>query len=337
MLATETLPLLEKGNNLLAFSGGGDSTALFFLLIDAGIAFDIALVNYHTRPQSNEEARFAQELAERYGRRCFIHDVSLAEENFEHEARAARYAFFETLIRSEGYAILLTGHQLDDRLEWLLMQLCKGAGSIELSGMRSVETRPDYTLVRPLLASTRTALRDYLSRRNEPWFEDAGNEDPAHRRNRFRHRFAAPMMEAHEEGIRRSFACLDRDREALEPDGDVGACGALHWFKTPQTQPMYERAVDRVLKSLGYLMRGGERRRLSEEKSTVVGRRYAVARCGPFTLIAPYERTVMEKPFRETCRRLGIDPKLRPYLWRDREAFETLASLLKGAVDLHGE
>ena len=66
MLDSNTLPLLREGRNLLAFSSGGDSTALFHLLLDAKIDFDIVHVNYHTRIQSDGEARYAQKLAHKY-------------------------------------------------------------------------------------------------------------------------------------------------------------------------------------------------------------------------------------------------------------------------------
>ena len=43
--------LIKTKKNLLAFSAGIDSTALFFLLLDNNIHFDIAIVNYNQRAQ----------------------------------------------------------------------------------------------------------------------------------------------------------------------------------------------------------------------------------------------------------------------------------------------
>ena len=338
MLAPDTLPLLEGTRNLLAFSGGSDSTALFFLLCDAGIDFDIALVNYHTRPQSDDEARYALTLAKEYGKACFIHDAYLESRNFEHEARRARYDFFEHLIGEHGYENLLTAHQLDDRLEWLLMQLCKGSGALEMAGMKAVQPREAYTLVRPLLQCTKAQLQKYLKERGATWFEDTSNDDPRYRRNDFRRRFAAPMLQEYAEGIRKSFSYLDEDVDALEADAAIHRTDALWWFENPHERRALLRTVDRVLKQAGYLLRQGERARLKEEETLVVGRRFAVAIGKRYTFIAPYEEATMPKPFKEHCRILGIDPKLRPYLSRATEAFEAVASLLVGdAVDLHGE
>ena len=337
MLSADTLDTLRSGRNLLAFSGGGDSTALFFLLLEAGIDFDIALVNYHTRSQSDEEAAHALLLAQKHGLRCYIHDTSLPQQNFEHEARTERYAFFESLIAREGYANLLTAHQLDDRLEWLLMQLCKGAGMPEMVGMEAVENRGAYRLVRPLLQSSKAELRTYLEQLGQPWFEDASNRDEHHRRNFFRSRFAEPMLERYTPGIKKSFAYLDEDRRAFEGIVPAENLGALWWFKTPPSRRAIVDSVDRALKQAGFLMRQGDRERLKEESTLVVGRRYVVAIATPYTFIAPYEERPLEKTFKERCRKLEIEPKMRPYLFRVPEAFERVALLLGDAVDPHGE
>ena len=337
MLSAEALETLRGGKSLLAFSGGGDSTALFFLLMEAGIDFDIALVNYHTRPESDEEAAYAITLAEVHRLRCFLHNTSLSAKNFEHEARAERYAFFEGLICSKGYANLVTAHQLDDRLEWLLMQLCKGAGAVEMTGMQAVEDRGSYTLVRPLLQATKTDLRRYLEAHGHRWFEDATNGDERYRRNYFRRRFAGPMLEAHAAGIKKSFAYLDEDRAHFEEAVSPEKLGEFWWFQTPDSRRAAVSAVDRALKKAGFLMRRGDRERLKYEQTVVVGRRYVVTIGPRYTFVVPYEEEVLEKGFKERCRRLKIEPKMRPYLSREHKAFEKVASLLGDTVDLHGE
>ncbi|NLN13488.1 MAG: tRNA lysidine(34) synthetase TilS, partial [Arcobacter skirrowii] len=40
---------IKSSKNLLAFSAGVDSTALFFLLLNSNIPFDIAIVDYNIR------------------------------------------------------------------------------------------------------------------------------------------------------------------------------------------------------------------------------------------------------------------------------------------------
>ena len=63
MLKNSSLEKLRGKKNLLAFSAGVDSSALFFILLQNKIKFDIAIVNYNIREQSKEETQYAKELA----------------------------------------------------------------------------------------------------------------------------------------------------------------------------------------------------------------------------------------------------------------------------------
>jgi tRNA(Ile)-lysidine synthase len=340
MLNADALARLEGRRNLLAFSGGGDSTALFFLLYDAGIDFDLALVNYRTRPESDEEADYARQLAERHDKTCHIFDAPVIESNFEHEARRLRYTYFETLIASQKYETLVTAHHLGDRLEWMLMQLCKGSGVVEMAGMQLIDEKEGYALVRPLLECTKPELVDYLKAGNHRWFDDASNDNPEHRRNYFRHHFATELLERFPRGIRQSFRYLDEDIRSLDAEVTVTQVDRLFWFETPSNRRAFLITVDRILKADGFLMRQGDKELLKSEDTVVVGRRYVVWAGASYSFIAPYETTTLDKRFKEECRKLGVEPKLRPYLSGSLSAFEAVASLLGGGlggVDLHGK
>jgi tRNA(Ile)-lysidine synthase len=328
MLDKRTLPLLKEGKNLLAFSGGVDSTALFFLLLREDIPFDIAHVNYHTRAQSMEEAAYAQSLAAQYGKQCHLLDAEPIGNNFEAEARRVRYGFFESLIDAHGYDTLLTAHQLDDRLEWLLMQLCKGAGLPELLGMEPLSKREGYTLVRPLLGITKSELRSWLDREKRAYFNDASNEDPRYLRNRFRRQYAAPLLEAYRQGIGKSFEYLSKDAETIAVREEASLEENVMMIRTPQSRPELMRTADRWLKRSGYLLRQGEKERIQHEDELVLGRRYALSITPQCTLLTPLETAVTPKAFRERCRVLGIGPKVRPYLYANPAIFEAVAARL---------
>jgi len=333
MLDEKTLPLLEAGTNLLAFSAGVDSTALFHLLRHENIPFDIAIVNYHTREQSDAEAAHAVALAAQYGKRCFVHDAQPLGGNFEAEARRVRYDFFDTLMASYGYTVLLTAHQLDDRLEWLLMQLCKGAGLPELLGMAPVTQRKGYRLVRPLLATGKSELRAWLDAWGYRYFEDASNTDPRHRRNAFRSRHAGPLLEAHRSGILKSFAYLAEDAENLLPLPRPVIDSEVLMFTGEYARRPLMRAVDRWLKTQGYLLRRGEKERMLTEDELVLGRRYALSITPACTLLTPASHETMPKPFKETCRILGIGTTVRPYLYSCPAIFEAVKRALAAAGD----
>ena len=86
----EILKLLKKGKNLLAFSYGSDSSALFYLLMQEKIDFDLVMINYKTRKNSDLEELKAKELALKWNKKIFIQSAPLFKSNFEKKARDFR-------------------------------------------------------------------------------------------------------------------------------------------------------------------------------------------------------------------------------------------------------
>ncbi len=322
--------LLQKNKNLLAFSAGGDSTALFFLLLEHNISFDIAIVDYGLRLQSKEEVAYAKELAKKYDLQCFVHTAKQIESNFEANARKVRYDFFEKLIKEHHYTALLTAHHLGDRFEWMLMQFCKGAGCAELTGMQSISKRSGYTLYRPLLQVDKSELLKYLQSKNIKYFEDASNSDEKYKRNSFRKLHTIPLLEKYKEGIKRSFTYMDEDVESLIQTQEVHTSNQLAYFQTTHSKRSDIYTIDKYLKSQGHIITTAERTLLKGKDSLVVGRKYVVAFSQGFVFIAPFvEARGMSKKFKEQMRKLGIPPKLRSYLSLDADAVALVSSLLQ--------
>jgi len=334
MLHSSTLPLLQEGKNLLAFSGGVDSSALFFLLQQNDIPFDIAIVNYQTREQSLKEVAYAHSLAEVFTKKCYVLETTLTEQNFEATARKVRYDFFESLSKEHNYTNLITAHQLDDRLEWLLMQLSKGSGLYELLGMQNIEKREDYTLVRPLLETSKAEIKTYLDENSIRYFEDESNSDEKYKRNFFRHNIAAPLLEKYSSGIKNSFTYLNEDlTELLTQDIKIHSIQKLYYFETPSSRRSAIIIIDRLLKEQGFLMRQGDKETLKTAEEHVVGRQYVVSFHLHYCFITPYLTNEMTKDFKEKCRILKVSPKLRPYLSSVGEAFDVVVSLLNNSQD----
>ena len=332
MLHPSTLPPLQEGKNLLAFSGGVDSSALFFLLQQNNIDFDIAIVNYQTREQSVKEVAYARSLAEVFDKTCYVLETRLSEQNFEAAARNVRYEFFASLIKDHGYNNLITAHQLDDRLEWLLMQLSKGAGLYELLGMQSIEKRDNYTLVRPLLETSKFEIKTYLDENAIRYFEDESNSDEKYKRNFFRHNFTGPLLKKYSSGIKKSFAYLNEDLSELqEKNIKVKSIEGLYYFACPASRRSALIAIDRILKEQGFLMRQGDKEALKTAEEHIVGRQYVVSFHPHYCFIAPYIDGKMSKDFKEKCRLLKVPRKLRPYLSSDEEAFDVVVALLNNS------
>lgn len=308
---------INTKKNLLAFSGGIDSTALFFLLLEQNIPFDIAIVNYNIREQAKEEVTYAKELATKYNKQYFVKEVKLSSlSNFEKEARDIRYAFFEEIIQEEDYETLLTAHQLDDCLEWFLMQLSKGAGLVELLGLQELDKREFYTLCRPLLKSSKSELLSYLKEHNIHYFVDKTNSDSKYTRNKIRKDFSSSFLTQYKEGIQRSFTYLEKDLNSLEINyTPIFKFKKFSLFKTEISDNLKIRVIDKEIKQRGVLLTKAQRDEILEKKELVVSHRIAICIKENLIWCAPYEKVVMNKKFKEECRVLKIPKNIRGYLF----------------------
>ncbi len=303
---------LKAKKNLLAFSGGSDSTALFFLLMEKGIQFDIAIVDYNLRQQSKEEVAYAKDLAKKYGKRCFVKEVHLPHSNIEANARKVRYAFFEELIKKHGYHNLITAHHLGDQMEWFLMQMAKGAGLVELVGMEPVTRKNGYTLVRPLLFVTKKELRSYLERHNIRYFEDSSNYDEKYERNFIRHHFSEPFLEHFSEGVKRSFHYLLEDKKLLQLEFEDK--DGLLVAKRPKSLYETKRLLRQMFKAKGYLLSTAQLEEILCQKEGVIAHKFAFALTPSWIYVAPYVKHKLSKEQKERFRKLKVPPPLRGFL-----------------------
>lgn len=327
MIYLNELQQLKENKNLLAFSAGVDSSALFFLLLDNNIMFDIALINYGLREQSKEEERYAIELAKKYNLKVYTKKAPLFQNNFEKNARDFRYDFFDELMEEHHYTNLITAHQLNDQLEWLLMRLCKGSGASELIGLTSLSTRKEYTLVRPILHHSKEELLNYLKSNSNKYFIDDSNYDEKYERNYFRKNFSDELIKKYKNGIQKSFEYIKEDKEIL-----MGGYEEIFNYKelyileinNPQIRI---RVIDKYLKKLGYILSSGQRNELKKEKSIVISGLWVVEVIEDKIYIAPYIKEVMPKRYKEACRIAKIPLKIRGYIYREQITPKLLVGL----------
>ena len=318
LLDIDTLKVLKKGKSLLAFSAGVDSTALFFLLLEESIEFDIAIVDYGKRENSKDEIAYAKFLAEKYHKKCFDTKIVLDDSSFEQKARAARYGFFEKCIKENNYKNLITAHQLNDRLEWFLMQFTKGAGCVELLGFEAYEKRDNYSLVRPLINTSKEKLLDYIKENGIKYFEDASNRDKKYKRNRFRHNFSNELLKEYEKGITKSFEYLEIDKKRLFNLQVIKQIKELYILKNSGDESENLRAIDKIIKRLGIIISAKQRDEIASQKDIVIAHKIALSIGDEKIYIAPYRDATLDKEFKELCRKLKIPPKIRAYLWLEK-------------------
>ena len=317
MLSAPVLRKLKLGRNLLAFSHGVDSTALFYLLDEAGVKFDLAIVDYNVRAQSKDEVASARDLAAKFNKQIYVKSVQLGESNFEHEARAARYEFFGQICREQGYENLILAHQFDDRFEWVLMQLGRGAGLNELLGMQEIEAREDYVIARPLLCVRKCELERFLRKRNLKYFTDETNLTEQFKRGRVRTKFSEPFLNEYFSGVKKSFEFLATDALSLTPEISNPA-PKIYLVKRGANEI---RGADLACKRLGLVLSAAQRnecaRCLENGTDCVLGGKVAVGAGEKFILTTPYVKAAMDKKFKEACRRLAIPPINRGFLFAE--------------------
>jgi len=319
--------LITTTKNLLAFSGGVDSTALFFLLTEHNIPFDICIVNYHQREQSELEVVYAKEIASAYGKVCFVEDYS-SDTFSEKDARDFRYEVFLSIIKKYHYQSLITAHQLNDKFEWFLMQLSKGAGLMELIGLQKVEKRENFTLYRPLLENTKEELLEYLERNNLHYFIDETNKDTKYKRNFFRKEFSDKFIHLYKEGLKKSFHYLEKDIQSLMIDFKKFEFEELTILRfVTLDENIMIRAIDKELKKRGIVISQKTREEIISKKSLVVSHTIAIEIRENFVWIAPMRESIMDKKFKEKCRIAKVPKYIRPYLFQLPNQEETLHSI----------
>lgn len=175
-------------NIAVAVSGGVDSMALLYMLVDAGLKPVVLHVNHCLRDAAVAEAQYVAEIAARLGLECkiFCWGGEKTSSNLESAARDARYQMMIEYARNNGIDAILTAHQADDQIETFLMNLGRGSGVHGLAAMRSETVRDGVRIVRPLLGMFRDELQKYCDDRNIKYYVDEMNDDDRFTRVRIR-------------------------------------------------------------------------------------------------------------------------------------------------------
>ncbi|HEB9356136.1 TPA: tRNA lysidine(34) synthetase TilS [Campylobacter coli] len=308
----EILSLLKKGRNLLAFSYGSDSSALFHFLVQTKIDFDLVMINYKTRKNSDLEEQKAKELALEFHKKIFIKSAPVIKANFEKEARDFRYDFFEKICLEQNYDKLILAHHLNDQLEWFLMQLSRGAGLAEILGMQEYEKRQNYTLLRPLLFTSKDEILSYLKENDIFYFQDESNENEKYFRNYIRKNFSNAFVSKFHQGLKRSFFYLDEDRKKLYDLESIKEIQGL------MICPKNESLIAKAVKMKGLLLSAAQRKEFLKG-DCVLGGKIGIVYKDEKAIVFKYETCQkLPKEFKEACRIAKIPRLLRAYLYNHK-------------------
>jgi len=210
----------------IAVSGGADSVALLRALAslapELGVVPFVLHFNHNLRgPDSEADAAFVAALAAQLALDSAVEsgDVAALAARFhlsiEAAGRRARYAFFRRAAAANRLDCVATAHTRDDQAETVLLRLLRGTGTSGLAGiLRScdlsaiaepinavpIDSAPiaippaaasadgycSPRLIRPLLATSRQQVEQFLLSLGQPFRQDSSNLSQQFLRNRVR-------------------------------------------------------------------------------------------------------------------------------------------------------
>ena len=193
-LAETFLHTLKSGPIAVAVSGGCDSMATLDLLTKANSQnrdIHCFTVDHQLREDAKLEAQFVADFcASRHIKhQTLVWDEDKPSTGIQNAARWARYQLLSKACEKVGAIGLVTGHNLDDQIETILMRKLrdKTGEGVGLSGMAAAALFfNSMWVLRPFLGIRKQALKDHLSNASLDWIEDPSNQNEAFERVRIR-------------------------------------------------------------------------------------------------------------------------------------------------------
>lgn len=178
----------------VAFSGGGDSTALLWATAKQAQGTGVRVVALHVHHGLQASADAWIEHAQRVCRALAVplrvarlEGTPAKGDSVEAWARRGRYASLAQMAREEGASLVLLAHHADDQAETVLLQVLRGAGPAGLAAMPATWASEGLQWARPWLWHPRTAVAAVLRASGLLSVQDPSNADPRFARSRLRH------------------------------------------------------------------------------------------------------------------------------------------------------
>ncbi len=202
--ALQDFSLLNSGHTIVvAVSGGADSTVLLHTLASLRQELQIGLIGAHLNhgfrgEEAEEDAEFVRELCIRLNVPSVIEFEDVPSRmkrsglSAQVSAREARHSFLRRVMEEVGGERIALGHNRNDKIETILLNLLRGTGLEGLSPLSEAA----FPLIRPLINVSRAEIETYCVEVDLHFRTDSSNSKTDYRRNRMRTELL-PYLSAH--------------------------------------------------------------------------------------------------------------------------------------------
>lgn len=186
--------LIEGNDNILiGLSGGADSMALLYILLELQERIDfnilIAHVNHGVRgDDALGDQKFVEKQAKKLNIPYYTKNVDMVGYGkgkgitSEEAGRELRYGFFRDILKDAGGGKIAVAHNKNDQAETLIMRFIRGTGVDGLKGMEYIAG----DIIRPILGINRKDIEEYIEKNNIEIVTDMTNFQPIYNRNKIR-------------------------------------------------------------------------------------------------------------------------------------------------------
>lgn len=188
--------LIEDGDKIvLGVSGGPDSISMLNILKEIKdeqiIKFEIyvAHINHMIREEAIDDEKYVEDYCNKNNIKCHIKRIDVVKIandkkiGTEEAGRKARYEFFEEILKKTNSNKIAIAHNINDKIETIIMHLLRGSG---LSGLKGIEPIRDNKFIRPLIECERSEIEQYCEKYELNPRIDKTNFENEYTRNKIR-------------------------------------------------------------------------------------------------------------------------------------------------------
>ena len=157
-------------NLVIALSGGVDSSVLAHILCKISKNIRLVFVQ-HNQVHSKDLEASAKKVAKSLNLDLEVIQTSLKSNSSETEMRDERYKHLLSNLKKDE--VLLTGHNLSDKAETLLINLFRGT---RLEGLKSINSENSLSS-KPMINISKKEIYEYAKKNDIPYSEDPTNKD----------------------------------------------------------------------------------------------------------------------------------------------------------------